>query len=111
MLVAGVLNSDPASFMEKPRDKPVGVYRITRHPVFVGVTVTALAHTIANGHASDIEFFGGFGLFSLVGCWHQDLGKLSAGDSTYKRFHAATSFLPFAGRGAIRSLRELPRSP
>ena len=87
------------------------MYRITRHPVFMGVPVMALAHTIANGHASDVAFFDSFGLFSLVGCWHQNLRKLAAGDSAGKRLHAATSFLPFAGRGAIRSLRELPPLP
>ena len=108
MLAAGLLDQGPASFMGKPHQAPTGVYRITRHPVFMGVTLMALAHAIANGHATDVAFFGGLALFALVGCWHQDLRKLAAGDAMYKRFHAATSFLPFTGRGALRGLRELP---
>ena len=62
----------------------------------------------ANGFASDVAFFGGIGLFSLVGCWHQDRRKLAAGDRTFERFHAATAFVPFTRRGAMRGLRELP---
>ena len=107
MLVAGLLDPGPGSFMGKPREEPTGVYRITRHPVFMGVTVMALAHAIPNGFATDIAFFGGLAVFALVGCWHQDLRKLAAGDTTYTRFHARTSFVPFTGRGARRGLREL----
>ena len=107
MLLAGILDPGPASFMGKPREEPTGVYRITRHPVFMGVTVMALAHTIANGHASDVAFFSGLAAFSLAGCWRQDLRKLAAGDPAYERFHAATAFLPFTRRGAMRGLREL----
>ena len=108
LLAAGLLDPGPASFMGKPREEPTGVYRITRHPVFMGVTVMALAHAIPNGYASDLAFFGGIGIFSLVGCWHQDLRKLAAGDPAYKRFHAATAFLPCTRRGAMRGLREVP---
>ena len=108
LLVAGLLDHGPASFMGKPREEPTGLYRITRHPVFMGVTLMAIAHVIANGHATDIAFFGGIGVFALVGCWHQDRRKLAADDPAFGRFHAATSFLPFTRRGAMRGLRELP---
>ena len=108
MLAAGLLNPGPASLAGKPCEEPTGVHRITRHPVFMGVSAMALAHAIPNGHASDVAFFGGIAVFSLVGCRHQDLRKLAAGDPAYERFHAATSFLPFTGRGAMRGLMELP---
>lgn len=108
MLAAGLQDPGPGSFMGKPHVAPSGVYRITRHPVFMGVTVMALAHTIANGHATDVAFFGGLAVFSIVGCRHQELRKLTAGDSTYRRFYAATSFLPFTRRGAVRGVMELP---
>ena len=74
----------------------------------MGVSVMALAHAVPNGHASDVAFFGGIAVFSLVSCRLQDLRKLAAGDPAYQRFHAATSFLPFTGRGAVRGLLELP---
>ena len=108
MLVAGLMDPGPASFAGAPRDEPTGVHRITRHPVFMGMSVMAIAHAVANGHASDVAFFGGLAVFALVSCWRQDLRKLASGDPAFERFHAATSFLPFTGRGALRGLRELP---
>ena len=107
MLVAGLLNPGPASLTGRPREEPAGVHRITRHPVFMGTSAMALAHAVANGHASDVAFFGGIAAFALASCRHQDLRKL-AGDPAFRRFHAATAFLPFTGRGAMRGLKELP---
>ena len=107
MLVAGLLNQGPAPFAGKTLAEPTGVHRITRHPVFMGTSVMALTHAIPNGYASDVAFFGGIAIFSLVSCRYQDLRKLAAGDPAFRRFHAATSFLPFAGRGAMRGLREM----
>ena len=106
MLVAGLLDPGPGSFVGKPRDEPTGVYRITRHPVFMGVAVMGTAHALANPFATDVAFFGGIGLFAVVGCWHQDVRKL-ASDAMYTRFHAATAFVPLTRRGAMRGLREL----
>ena len=107
MLVSGLVSRGPAPFAGKPLAEPVGVYRITRHPVFMGVTLMALAHGVANGHASDVAFFGGLAVFALVSCRYQDLRKLAGGDAAFRRFHAATAFVPFARRGAMRGLREL----
>ena len=108
LAVAGVMTPSPASLTGTPSDEPRGVHLITRHAVFMGMGVWALAHVVANGHASDVAFFGGIVVFVLVGSWHQDRRKLAAGDPRFERFHAATSFIPFTGRGAIRGLMELP---
>ena len=109
LLVAGLLLKPvPGSVTGTPREQPTGAHRITRHPLFMGVSVMALAHAIPNGHATDVAFFSGTAVFSLVSCRLQDLRKLAAGDPAYERFHAATSFLPFTGRGAMRGLMELP---
>ena len=110
LIVAGVMTPSPAAVGGAPRDEPGGVQRITRHPVFMGLGIWALAHVIVNGHASDVAFFGGIVVFVLVGCRHQDRRKLAAGDPGFERFHAATAFLPFTGRGALRGLMELPPS-
>ena len=68
MLVSGLVSRGPAPFAGKPLAEPRGVYRITRHPVFMGVTLMALAHGVANGPASDVAFFGGIAAFALVSC-------------------------------------------
>ena len=108
MLVAGVMTPSPASVAGSPRDEPVGVQRITRHAVFMGMGIWALAHTIVSGYASDVAFYGGIVAFVIVGSWHQDRRKLADGDPQFRRFHEATTFVPFTGRGAYRGLMELP---
>ena len=108
LLVAGVMTPSPASIAAAPRDEPRGAHRITRHAVFMGLGIWALAHAVSNGHASDVAFFGGTVAFVLIGSWHQDRRKLAGGDPRFERFHAATAFLPFTGKGALRGLMELP---
>ena len=108
MAVAGVMTPSPAAVTGAPLDEPSGVHRITRHAVFMGMGIWALAHVIANGYASDVAFFGGIVAFVLIGSWHQDRRKLAGADPRFERFHAATAFLPFTGREALRGLMELP---
>ena len=108
LAVAGVMTPSPATLTGTASDQPTGVHRITRHAVFMGLGIWALAHVISNGYASDVAFFGGLVVFVLVGSWHQDRRKLATGDSQFERFHAATAFIPFTGRGALRGLMELP---
>ena len=108
LLVAGVMTPSPASVAGAPLDEPSGVQRITRHAVFMGMGIWALAHVIVNGYASDVAFFGGIVVFVLIGSWHQDRRKLAGGDPRFLRFHAATTFVPFTGPGALRGLMELP---
>ena len=107
LLVAGVVTPSPAAVAGAPIDEPRGVHRITRHAVFMGMGIWALAHLVATGFASDIAFFGGIVAFALVGSWHQDRRKLAGGDERFERFHAATPFIPFTGRAALRGLMEL----
>jgi len=108
LTVAGVMTMRPAAGGSAGGAEPRGVHRITRHAVFMGMGIWALAHLVANGFASDVAFYGGIVLFVLVGSWHQDQRKLAGGDPHFARFHAATPFLPFTGRGALRGLMELP---
>ena len=108
LAVAGVMTPSPASITGTASDQPTGVHRITRHAVFMGMGIWALAHAIANGYASDVAFFGGLVVFVLVGSWHQDRRKIAAGDPRFERFHAATAFIPFTGREGLRGLMELP---
>ena len=108
LLVAGVMTPSPASVTGTPHDEPSGVQRITRHAVFMGMGIWALAHVVVNGYASDVAFFGGIVAFVLIGSWHQDRRKLAGGDPRFQRFHAVTAFIPFTGREALRGLMELP---
>jgi len=109
LLVAGVITPSPVA-MTVTTDRPVevkGIHYITRHAVFMAVGLFGIVHLIANGFASDIAFFAGFPIFSIVGCLHQDRRKLVTDSERYARFHAATPLIPFTGRQTLRGLREL----
>jgi uncharacterized membrane protein len=110
LVVASVVQPNPASLgMTEARrpHEPHGVQRITRHPMFMGVGLFGLLHLPLLGSASDVAFFAGFPLFAWAGCAHQDRRKRLT-QPGYEQWCRETPFLPFAGAGALRGLRELP---
>jgi uncharacterized membrane protein len=106
LAVGSLLRPSPASLVPNAPAEVRGVYRITRHPLVLGLALIWALHLIPNASTADVAFFGGFLAFSLAGAWHQDARKLHAGDAKFREFHAATSFLPF-GRG-VSGLADLP---
>jgi uncharacterized membrane protein len=108
VLVVGALAKPSPAAVVPGEARVAGVYRITRHPFVLGLAVVWALHLIPNGSSADIAFFGGFLVFSLLGAWHQDRRKLAAGSPEFRRFYAETSFLPFAGSGSLRGVREIP---
>lgn len=107
LVVAANLRPSPAAVVPGEAT-PRGVYRLTRHPLMTGFALIGLLHLPVNGAASDVAFFGGLGLFPLVGAWHQDRRKLASGDAKFRTFYEATPFFLFTGRETLRGLRELP---
>ena len=105
LAVGSLLRPSPASIVPGGPAEVRGVYRVTRHPLVLGLAIVWALHLIPNASTADVAFFGGFLLFSLAGARHQDLRKLADGDEKFRAFHAATSFLPF-GRG-VRGLADL----
>ena len=106
LAVGSLLRPSPASLVPNAPAEVRGVYRITRHPLVLGLALIWALHLIPNASTADVAFFGGFLAFSLAGARHQDLRKLHAGDPKIREFIAATSFLPF-GRG-VGGLADLP---
>lgn len=106
LAVGSLLRPSPASLVPNAPAEVRGVYRVTRHPLVLGLALIWALHLIPNASTADVAFFGGFLVFSLAGARHQDLRKLHAGDAKFREFHAATSFLPF-GRG-LGGLADLP---
>jgi uncharacterized membrane protein len=107
LVAAGVARLSPvASGKGKPR--VAGAFRITRHPVFVGMGLFGLLHLLAAPvSASELAFFAGFPLFVLLGATHQDRRKLLTGGDAFRSFHRDTSFLPFSRPAATAAaLRE-----
>jgi uncharacterized membrane protein len=106
LAVGSLLRPSPASLVPNAPTEVRGVYRVTRHPLVLGLALIWALHLVPNASTADVAFFGGFLAFSLAGAWHQDARKLHAGDARFREFHAATSFLPF-GRG-VAGLGDLP---
>ncbi len=104
-IVSALITPSPAAVA--PGQATVrGMFRITRHPLVMGLGVFALLHLLPNSSTADVAFFGGFAGFALVGTWHQDQRKL-ASIPVYRPFYEATPFLPFTRAGALQGLREL----
>jgi len=108
IMAAGLARPSPASLM--PGGTEVrGVYRITRHPLFMGIGLLAALHlAVAAVNTAELAFFGGFLAFTLVGCRHQDRRKLATLGDSFRRFHDETPFLPGSRRGALRGVAEQP---
>jgi uncharacterized membrane protein len=107
LVVSSLVQPNP-SLLGSRGGEARGVFRIARHPLFMGIAVFGALHLVVNGAASDVAFFGGMLAFSIVGSWHQDQRKLATNVPGYREFVAATPFLPFTGRETLRGLRELP---
>jgi uncharacterized membrane protein len=108
LVVAGLIQPSPAS-MRPGRPVVRGVARITRHPLFMGFGLWGMAHLLlAVVNASELAFFGGFLIFAVVGCDHQDRRKLATLGESYRSYVDATPFFPFASPGFVRGLVEMP---
>jgi uncharacterized membrane protein len=109
-LVAGLTTPNPSAIGgDRPEileDGPVGILKITRHPVMWGFALWGLAHLLANGDAASLILFGGITLLALVGARAQDGKKrIQLGDA-WTRFAERTSFVPFVAlvRGRVRMM-------
>jgi uncharacterized membrane protein len=94
LLVAGLINPNPAAIGAASRNSPTGILKVTRHPSFVAFVCFGLGHLLMNGWAGDIIFFSGFVVLGIVGGIHQDRRKLREIGAPYREFLAATSFFP-----------------
>lgn len=99
-LVAGLSTPNPSAIgggrPEIVAEGPVGILKVTRHPVMWGFALWALAHLLANGDLASLVLFGGIGALALVGARAQDAKKrLMLGD-LWDEYTRKTSFVPFA---------------
>jgi uncharacterized membrane protein len=98
LLVLAFAQPSPLGLVPGVPRRARGVTRITRHALFMAITLWGLAHLLVNGFLSDVLFFGGFVAYGLYGSHHQDIRKRADGGPELAAFYAETSLLPF---GAI----------
>lgn len=109
LLVLAYAQPSPVGLMPGVPRHSRGVTRITRHALFMAISLWALAHLLVNGFLTDVVFFGGFVVYGFYGSHHQDARKQAEQDMA--GFYAETSLLPFgailAGRNRL-VLGEIP---
>ncbi len=114
LVVAGLTSPSPAAVSLDPqalaiRD-PLGIQKITRHPVMWGFALWGVSHLLANGDAAAMLLFGGNTALALLGALHIDARKHLLLGHRWQRFASATSFVPFEaiirGRTSV-SVREI----
>lgn len=86
-----------------------GIHRITRHPTMLGMAIFGLLHLVANASTTDVAFFAGFPIFTILGCWHQEQRMLKDKGPEFRSYVEATPFFPFTGRDSLQGVRELSR--
>lgn len=110
IIPAAVLRSSPVGMIPRPPEA-TGLLRITRHPLFMSLGLWGLGHCLINNFQTDILFFGGFAVFAVIGCAHQDRRKQKEQDGQLEAFFAETSLLPFVAIASGRNrlvANELP---
>lgn len=114
LAIASFTNPSPAGIgaeMSGAQIEARGVLRITRHPLFAGLGLWALAHMIVNGSVGDLFFFGTFAVVGIIGAMFQDRRKIADLGEPYRRLVEQTSFIP--GMALIQrrqqfAVREMP---
>jgi uncharacterized membrane protein len=87
-----------------------GIFAVTRHPMNWAFGIWGLGHAIMNGDSATVTLAGGIAILALLGSWAQERRKAREPGEAWRRFAAATSFLPFLAiaEGRARfSLREI----
>jgi uncharacterized membrane protein len=99
LLVAGLTTPNPSAIGGGHSDingGPVGILKITRHPVMWAVVLWGFAHLLANGDAASLILFGGITFLALIGAVAQDAKKRRQLGTDWQAFAHQTSFLPLA---------------
>lgn len=94
-LVLSFLQPSPTGMVPGAPKRARGVTRITRHPLFLSISLWGLGHMLVNGFLGDAIFFGGFIVHAVVGAVHQDARKRALEGESLAPFYAETSLLPF----------------
>lgn len=107
LVVAGYLTPNPSAVLGNyalnGEDPARGIFKITRHPVMVGVALWAAVHMLANGSVAALLLFGSLLILAVVGIAHIEARRLANDDPAWERFLAVTSIVPFAAIVAGRT--------
>lgn len=99
LFVAGMTTANPSavgsSTAAVAAAGPIGVLKITRHPVMCGFALWGIAHLLANGDAAGSILFGSLTLLAVIGPFAQDAKKRALMGDAWLSYERQTSLLPF----------------
>ncbi len=99
-LVAGVSTANPGAIgfgsQPNPARAPIGIQKVTRHPVLIAIALWAALHLTANGDMASLILFGAIGILTLGGIIHIEARRRTTGGEAWAGFAAASSIMPFA---------------
>lgn len=99
-LVAGLTTPNPSAIGGERSDflnhGPVGILKITRHPVMWAFALWGIAHLFANGDVASLILFGSITFLALAGARAQDAKKRQQLGAAWAGFAERTSLVPFA---------------
>lgn len=99
-LVAGVSTANPSaigvSAQPNTARAPIGIQKVTRHPVLIAIALWATLHLIANGDMASLILFGALLILTLGGILHIEARRRATGGEAWTHFTAASSIMPFA---------------
>lgn len=83
--------------------EPLGIFRVTRHPIMWAIALWGIAHLLANGAAADMVLFGGLSVLALAGAAHSDARRQATVGAPWAAYRERTSFVPMAAILARRT--------
>ena len=100
LLVAGLTTPNPTVAAVDGRAiaarGPVGILKVTRHPMLWGFGLWGIAHLLANGDAAGMVLFGGITVLALGGARAIDAKKDVTHEPAWEAFCEKTSYWPLA---------------
>lgn len=97
LVIAGLLSPNPLSLTLRRDGMGVqsGIARITRHPVFWGALIWAIAHILSNGDLRSVLLFGSLAALAAAGFALGDRRAKRKLGVRWPELTAATSIMPF----------------
>lgn len=74
---------------------PVGIFKVTRHPLMWGIGLWGIAHLVVKGDVASMVLFGAMTVLALLGPLGIEAKKRKQLGETWDAYRATTSYVPF----------------
>ena len=99
-IVAGYSAPNPTAVgldqLARVDEGPKGIFRVTRHPILMAITLWALVHVPASGQVSGMVIQVSVGVLAIAGMFQIDRRKARELGEAWTRYREQSSLIPFA---------------